>query len=333
MNKQAVSSKSVAKLAGVSQATVSRVINHHPNVSPQMQERVLKAVKQLGYMPNAMAQGLISNRSNLIAVVLKEMENPFFQNVLNRIEYHTAKIGKSVLFFNLSNGNSIDKILESALHYRVEGIIITSGSIPEELVARSKQYNIPVVAFNCRFEEYNIFSVCSDNVTAGREMARHLIALQYLPAIYIGCNENVELRYRLSGFMEEMRRQDCTPETFSVPKNIYEVGYTETLKALQRVPNCRAIAYSNDLLAFGGMDAIREKLRLSIPEDIAVIGFDDVTASVWKNYSLTTFQQSVDDMVTHVMKYLLDRQNGLPREDEEHVVTLFPCKLIRRSTT
>lgn len=335
-------SNDVAKEANVSQATVSRVFSGKGKVSEETERRVLEAAKKLYYTPNAIAKSLISSKSNLIAVVSIRSDNPFYRMLLLKLCKQLNDCGKSILFFETNLGNNVDDIMYNVMQYQVDGIIAVSASVSPDLVERCYHYRIPVVVFNRVFRRKGIYSLCSDNQGAGRMIADYLADKHYGPFAFVGygvedggtpsgkygVTEPVNLR--LQGFKARLMERGEQPPIVSNGRFSYQSSYEQTVALLEEHPEVRSIFFANDMMALGGTDAIRLHFKLRIPEDIAVIGFDDIAAVSWKSYNLTSVRQPMDEMIEHGVRYLTSERYD-SRQNEQF--RTFPCKIIERETT
>ena len=182
------SSKEVALLAQVSQATVSRVFSGQTNIREQTRIRVLEAAEKLGYRPNAIARGLTLNRSNLIAIVSINVVNPHYNVMINKVADRIQKLTREPLYFVCSEEKKLDEIISQVLQYRVDGIIVLSAAVSTQMAAECEKIQIPVVVFNKYTVNNNIMTVCSDNVKAGWMAANYFHSKGYRNYAFIGSN-------------------------------------------------------------------------------------------------------------------------------------------------
>ena len=329
MNKMP-SSKEVAALAKVSQATVSRVFSGHTNITEKTRRRVLEAAEKLGYRPNAMARSLTLNRSNLIAIVAIDVVNPHYNVIINKVADRIQKIGREPLYFVSHEEKNLDEIISQVLQYRVDGIIVLSAAVSSQMAAECEKIQIPVVVFNKYTVNKNIMTVCSDNVRAGWMAANHLYDKGYRHFAFIGSHTFAGTsKDRLRGFKDALYEKgidNCV--THMVPYT-YEAGAEAARTLLKEHKDIDAIFCAGDILALGAIDVIKYEYGLMIPDDIAIIGFDNIEAASWPPYLLTTFEQQIDRMLDTTFDYLTKKLNG---ESVFEGVELFECALIERNS-
>ena len=326
-----VTSNDVALHANVSQATVSRVFRNTSKVRPETVSQVMKSVHELGYRPNAIARSLTSNQTDIIAVVSVNFENPFYQTILTKISSMIRSMGKKMMFIQTAFDQPLEDVLNQVIEYQVDGILVLSAALSAHLDADYTFTGIPLVIFNKHFDSRNFFSVCSDNIDAGRLVADHLAGKGYSSFGFIAgekLSQTSEYRYRgFSGRLKELGYNDC----ITVPGNYtYMSGYEALLSMKDRGPLPQAVFCVNDLMALGAMDAARSKLGLRIPRDIAFVGFDNLEQSGWESYKLSSVQQPLDEMVHYSENYF--RQKFL-NSDVSSGYILVKCKLIERSSS
>ncbi|MFQ3709370.1 LacI family DNA-binding transcriptional regulator [Staphylococcus equorum] len=203
MKKKNVSAELVAKKANVSQSTVSRVFTPGKSVSEETKQKVLKVANELNYKPNALARGLITNKSKLIGLAMKNKQNPFYHEVLALFTQKLKQFGYSVLFVYTENEEIQQEEINQFLEYNVEAIIITDAVLSSDLVKKLKSSNIPVMLFNRYDENLNCNSVSSDNIFAARSVAEYFYNQGYKQNLYVSGQHNTSTnRDRLHGFRQ-----------------------------------------------------------------------------------------------------------------------------------
>lgn len=327
--KQTVTARDVAKLAGVSQSSVSRVYFEGATVSEKTRKKVLAAAKEIGYRPNEFARSLITNRTKIIGLVMKGIQNPFYPQVLKEFTTSFKNLGYSILFVYTNNDEIQKDDIEILLNYNVAGVIITDASLSLKATEDFKQYKIPLVLFNRKIDSNEFYSVCCNNLEAGKRIAEFLIEKGSLDMVYISGNRDTSTsREREQGFTDILKRNNISFKKYS-SNYTYEGGY-KTAKEIIKIKNIpSAIFVANDIMALGVLDALRES-SISIPSDIRVIGFDNIEMSSWPTYNLTTWEQPINDMVNQTVKYLMveiEDYTGFAENIEIH------GRLIERRTT
>ncbi|AMX84756.1 LacI family transcriptional regulator [Geobacillus subterraneus] len=328
MKKKPVNSMEVAKKAGVSQSTVSRVFTPGSSVSPKTRKRVLEAARELGYRPNALARGLIMNKTNIIGLAMRDIQNPFYPEILEKFTKALRDNGYHVLFVHTENDEINQDEISEFLEYNVEGVIVTDATLSPNIIASLSSNGIPVILFNRRMDGLPCHSVSCDNYTAGKKIGEYLYELGYRRMAYIRGRKNTSTNDdRERGFCEALMGRGaelCIEDG----EFTYEGGYNAALRLLGKRERPEVIFGANDITALGVMDAARA-IGLSIPDDVAVIGFDDITMASWPSYGLTTWRQPVDEMIEWTLAKLfveIDGGDGKPSS------ILFPGILVERGS-
>jgi len=326
-----ITSTNVAKAAGVSQSVVSRAFTVNGKVAPKTRARVLEVAARLGYQPNAMARGLVTQRSNLVGVVVGDSANPFYSQVLTRFSEKLQALGKQVLL--LTSGDAEHALL-LALQYRVEAIIITTATLSSPVAGAFAGSGVPVVFFNRYAEQPGLWAVSCDNVRGGRDVADALLGAGHRRFAFIGGKPDTSTNQdRREGFMLRLREEGFDLELSVEKEYTYEWGYhaARYLPSVGSGSAIDAVFCANDIVALGVIDALRASGR-RVPEDVAVVGFDDIPAASWRGYALTTVAQPVEAMIGATLE-LLSRYGPDPDPDAGGVVKLLPGPFIERATT
>ncbi len=301
---QPANATDVANLAGVSQSTVSRVFSPGAKVSPTTRQKVLSAAEKLGYAPNRLARGLITQSSGIVGIVMADISNPFYPDVLERFTQQLQALGRQVLLFNAAPNQTVDDILPLVLQYQVEALIITSATLSTEMAAVCAKRNTPVILFNRVVPCQPVNSVCCDNRAGGALVARLLLEAGYERLAYIAGKANTSTNNeRESGFGETVTEAGLTWQR-AQGAYTYESGYEAARHLLTQSPRPEAIFCANDLMAMGALDAARSTLGLRVPAEVAIVGFDDIPAAAWSAYSLTTVRQPVNQMIAATLDLL-----------------------------
>ncbi len=302
--KQSVTAKDVAKLAGVSQSSVSRVYFEGATVSKKTREKVLEAAKELGYRPNEFARSLITNRTKIIGLVMKGIQNPFYPQVLKQFTTAFKKLGYSILFVYTNNDEIQKEDIEILLNYNVAGVIITDATLSLKVTENLKESRIPLVLFNRKIEEQQFYSVCCNNLDASKKIAQYLIERGCSNVVYISGNANTSTsREREQGFTSILKKNNIVYTKYSSDYT-YEGGYktAKIIIAEKKVP--AAFFVANDIMALGVIDALRES-SIIVPKETKVVGFDNIEMASWPTYNLTTWEQPITEMVERTVDYLM----------------------------
>ncbi len=288
----------VARLAGVSQSTVSRVFSENsPNVSEEARQRVLDAARDLNYQPSAIARMMSSQQTNIVGIVMANITSPFYPYVLEKFLQRLQETDRQALLFTASAGQDVDDLLPLVLQHRVDALIVTSALLSSEMVEQCAQAGTPVILFNRYVRNAPVSAVCADNVEGGRKVANLLLNTGHRRLAYIAGTADTSTNIdREQGFAEALRLRNYQGWQRAQGDYTYESGYAAALELLTGDQPPDAIFCANDIMALGAMDCAR-KLGVSIPEALSVVGFDDIPMAAWGAYNLTTISQEVDTMI------------------------------------
>ncbi|MCC7321413.1 MAG: LacI family DNA-binding transcriptional regulator [Rubellimicrobium sp.] len=326
-----VTSLQVAELAGVSQSAVSRVFTPGSSVSKKTADKVRAAAAQLGYRPNILARSLKSGKSRIIGLVVAYLENYFYPEVVERISADLQQVGYHVLIFIGQNtALDTDRVVHDLMDYQVDGIVLASVSMSSELAERCLSLGVPVVLINRGQDDGRLSTVTTDNFGGGRVVADFLSSLGHERIAYIaGFEGAMTQRDREAGFRAGLAAagRDLFARACGNFHHAEAQGAARELFATSRRPD--AVFVANDHMAFAVMDVLRFELGLRVPEDVSVVGFDDVPPAGWPAYSLTTFRQDAARMVAETVAILTDATEGphVPRK------VLVDGRLIIRGST
>lgn len=308
MSTQKITSMEVARLAGVSQSAVSRVFTPGASSSKKTNELVRKAAAELGYRPNVLARSLITGKSRMIGLVVAYLDNYFYTEALELLSSALQKKGYQVLIFMSGNkegdiADAVDEILD----YQVDGIIAASVSMSSDLAKRCASAGIPVVLFNRTQDDERLSAVTSDNYQGGQKVARFLLAGGHKRIGYIAGWEGASTqRDREKGFTEELVRngQELYAREVGNFNSDEARQAARTMFSKQNFPD--AVFVANDAMAIAVIDVIRFELGLQVPEQVSVVGYDDVPISSWPAYDLTTVRQPANRMVAETVSILIE---------------------------
>ncbi|MFK7805285.1 MAG: LacI family DNA-binding transcriptional regulator [Anaerolineae bacterium] len=304
-----VSSIDVAKLAGVSQSSVSRVFSPNANVSDDKRERILEAARQLGYKPNVLARSLITQSTNLIGIVVADVASLFYANFLSRFSSQLREIGKQVILFNVGLEQTADDVLPTLLEYRVDALIIAATTLSADMAAECALNGTPVILFNRAEELAQVSSICIDNEDGGRQIAELLLANNHKHFAYIaGISSTQTNRLREKGYFERLQAAGITKDSILREQGdySYKSGFDAATRLLKADNKPDAIFCAADTMAFGAIDAARA-LGLDVPLDVSIVGFDNVPQAGWNGYQLTTMGQPLEDLLASTLNVLTQR--------------------------
>lgn len=325
-SRRAPTMEDVALQAGVSRALVSLVMRGASNVSDQRRAAVIAAAEDLGYRPNAVARSLAEKRSNTFGVVLDDLHNTFFADLLDGIhevaDKHNYRLQLNTAWRQQEGEH---QAIESFLDYRVDGIIVL-GSRATAQTLRSANKVAPVVSLGASVD--GIDSVVNDDERGAELVVEHLVGLGHTDIVHIGGGGGGGAERRRAGFVRAMGRHDLEPR-------LIEGNYSEQsgadavdlLLAERTIPT--AIFAANDLMAVAALDRLQQA-ELRVPEDVNVVGYDNTSLAALRHISLTTINQPRVEMGRLAVQSLIERLEQGRRAPVSHVVA--PHLITRRTT-
>lgn len=307
-----VTSLEVAEKAGVSRSAVSRVFTPGASVSPATRDKVRKAADALGYRPNVLARAMNTGRSRIIGLVVAYLENQFYPEAIERLSKSLQAEGYHVLVFMASNDSAATQgVIDELLDYQVDAIIAASVGLSNDLTQRCESAGIPIVLFNRHQYDDNLTSVTSDNVAGGRKLAEFLLAGEHERISHIAGWEGASTqRDREAGFRAGLQAEGADLYSRAVGNFDFERAKAAARELFGGADRPDAVFVANDHMAFAVMDVLRFELGLRVPEDVSVVGYDDVALAQWPSYNLTTVRQPANRMVAETTRALLKRLSG-----------------------
>ncbi|WP_438444835.1 LacI family DNA-binding transcriptional regulator [Gorillibacterium sp. sgz5001074] len=311
--------KTIAKLAGVSVSTVSKIINNYSDISEETKSKVHAIMQENGYIPSNTAKTLATKRSNLIGVIFAgklnvDFTHPFFVEVLNAFKKQMGILGYDLLFFSNEKFHPKgEDYLARCRHFHVDGCIIISGQNLEPDIGELDRSGIPCIGVDLVLTGASSGHIMSDNEKIAAKVVEHFYMLGYRDIGYIGSTSQSEIsRMRETGLVKALESWGLgvRPEWFIRGDDFYEEsGYCAMKRMLENGPAPRALFAASDLLALGVIRALKEK-GLRVPEDMAVIGCDDIEASRYTSPALTTVKQDKDKIGKLAAMMLYDLIHG-----------------------
>ena len=322
--------KDVAERAGVSRSAVSRAFTDGASVSTKMRQRVEKAAKELGYHPNALASSLTTGRTKLIGLVSNNFRNPFFLEVFDLFTRGLQDAGLRPLLVNLSDEIDPENSVRMLRQYSVDGVIVASSTLPTQFSLAFKNAGVPVVNSFGRFASSpEIPIVGIDNVENGRMAARTLVERGYKNIAFLGGPKDAtSTQDRFDGFASELAKHRDISLSYSFAEFYsFSAGRQEMQRLLAGKP-AEVYFCGDDVLSIGAMSAIKDA-GLNVPEDIGIIGFNDMEIAGWENINLTTIQQPIQDIVEASIEKIVTM---LASGENKPEARIFPCHLVERGT-
>jgi len=319
----------------VSQSTVSRVLRGDPGVRPEARERVLKALEQTRYEPNAAARAFRTHRSGSIGVVVARLSYPLFPAMLESIGAQLARLGFRTVVWDSEHGGDLPA--SRALRQRiVDGVILTAATAESEFLRDATGAGGPVVLVNRTVGGYEADQVSSDNRDGGRKVARYLLRNGRERIALIGGSSHAStIRDRERGFREGLEElgSPLPPQFYGQVESFSHAGHAwgkvAAVRLLQLGTPPDAIFCVNDAIALGAIDGARS-LGLRIPEDLWIVGYDDIELSSWDAYQLTTVRQPMSQMIERAISLLLAR---IDERDRPIAFECFANELVIRQST
>lgn len=329
---EALTSHDVARMADVSQATVSRVMRGDPKVRPETRDKVMRVLAETRYEPNAAARAFRTHRSGSIGVVVARLSYQLFPAMLEAIGAQLAGLGQRMIVWDSEHGGDLpaSRALRQGI---VDGVILTAATSESEFIREVGGPDAPVVLVNRTVDGYAADQVCSDNIDGGRRVAEYLLRSGRRSIALIGGIPRAStIRHREQGFREALAQAGVMlpphyyqrSETFSHASGVQRVT---RLLELGSPPD--AVFCVNDVLAIGAMDGARAR-GLRVPEDLWIVGYDDIEIASWGAYDLTTVRQPMQEMVAQAIDLLLARIADRQRPLEWRCL---PNELVVRSST
>lgn len=335
----------VARRAGLSVATVSRVMHDSPKVSQEAQRRVREAAATLGYMPNGLARGLVTRNTGTIGVLVSSIADPFWAEVVRGCEDRAQEHGCAVLIASsYEDAAREQRALDLFRQKRVDGVIVGASSSGPTALGNRGAYRLPVVFVNNEHirpndepladgatagAEPNTYLVAGDDVRGAMLATTYLLSQGHRRCAYLGAEGRASSVHRLHGYRLALAEAGL-PFDESLVVSLGEgavPGELAAFRLLARRPQPTALFCYDDMTAVGALRAIRA-LNLHVPQDIAVVGFDDIPLAAYLDPALTTVRQPMHEMGQQAMTMLLDLVRG---EAPPRLVTMSGELVIRSS--
>ncbi|ARF72697.1 LacI family DNA-binding transcriptional regulator [Kitasatospora albolonga] len=328
----------VAARAGVGRGTASRVINGSPRVSEATREAVEAAVAELGYVPNRAARALAGNRTDAIALVVPEPETrffaePYFSAIVRGVGAALADTDMQLLLTLAGNDRERRRLAQYLTAHRVDGVLLVAVHADDPLPELLEQLGMPCVISGARHAAEPLASVDSDNFGGARAAVDHLISRgRRQVATITGRLEVYGAQRRLDGYRAALAAAGLPPdERLIAPADFTEEGGARAMRELlSRRPDLDAVFAASDVMAAGARQVLREADR-RIPEDVALIGFDDSVVARHMHPPLTSVRQPIEEMGRRMTQLLLEEIAG--RAGEERPTVVLPTELVVRESS
>lgn len=325
----AVTLKDVAERAGVSRSAVSRTYTEGASVSAKTRAKVEKAAQELGYSPNALASSLTTGRTKLIGLVSNNFHNPIFLEVFDLFTRGLQERGLRPLLVNLTDEDSPENSIRMLRSYSVDGVIVASSTLPESFAEEFKNAGIPVVhSFGRHSAQPRVNVLGIDNIAAGRLAAETLIARGYRRVAYLGGPRSAtSSQDRLAGFRQGVMAAGAQMTESFASNYSFDAGRAE-MQRLLNAPPAEAYFCADDVISIGALSALQDA-GLRVPDDVGVLGLNNMEMAGWANINLTTISNPFDQIIRASIDLIAASVSGEPAPV---VARLFECAVVERGT-
>jgi len=325
-----VTLKDVAERAGVSRSAVSRTFTEGASVSAKTRAKVEEAARELGYSPNVLASSLTTGRTKLIGLVSANFKNPIFLEVFDLFTRGLQERGLRPLLVNLSDETDPENSVRLLQAYSVDAVIVASSTLPPSFAHGFQEAGVSVVhSFGRIGENPKVHTVSIDNFEAGRLAAKTLLDLGYRNIGFLaGPKSATSTQDRVAGFREALeQRPDITASYSYAEAYSFDAGREEMRRLLQH-PRAEAYFCGDDVVAIGALSAV-QSAGLSVPDDVGLLGLNDMKMAAWENINLTTIQNPIEEIVSTSIDLVVGMLAGERVTPETHRI---PCRVVTRGT-
>ncbi len=329
-----VTIKDVAKMSGVSISTVSRVINNSKPVSSDIRDRVLKVIKETGYVPNPVARSLVTKKSNIIGVIVPDIANLFIADLLNGIEDIGRMYDYDIILCNTYSDTQKElKYINLLKSKQAAGIILVSGTIEQSHVDAIEISKIPAVYISKNAKDFDVYSVSIDHFQAAYDMTKYLLdkGKNKISFIRASVEDNIEDSERYQGYKKALEQSGLKIDNSLVLQGDETTasGYMLTKKLIEDKKLPEAIFASSDEMAIGVVNALLDS-GIKIPEQVSVAGYDDTRIASMIRPSLTTVRQPIFDMGAVSARIIVKL---ISNQHVEQKNTVLPYSIVERQST
>jgi DNA-binding LacI/PurR family transcriptional regulator len=324
--------REIARRAKVSTATVSRAINRVPTVDPQLAKRVWKVVDELGYYPNTQARALVLGRSRIFGLVVSEITNPFFPEVVQTFENLAVENNYEILLTStVHDPKRMESSVRRMIERRVDGVAILTFGMEDTLIEHLRFRKVPLVFVDVGPDVPGIANIRINYLNGIRQAVQHLAALRHTRIAFVAGPSHLKSAVaRREAFKTSMVEIGLSPDLIVVGNHRMEGGMQSLLELNRLSSRPTAVLCSNDMTAIGVMrEAYEQGIR--VPDDLSVVGFDDIHLAEFTIPPLTTVQMSQHELAKVAFQALLNEVDE-PRSQEHHNYELITSLVLRRST-
>lgn len=324
-----LTARQVADHAGVSVSAVSRTFTAGASVSPQTRERVMQSARELGYRPNLMAQSLMTGRTRLIGLVSNNFDNPAFMEIFDLFTRRLQGRGFRPLLANLSPAAETAEALDMLLQYSADGVIVASSSLPDSFIAGCRAAGLPLVHAFGRVSASRELAVAGvDNILGGKLAAETLLGRGYRQIAFLGGPESsTSTKDRLTGLTRALKTHGLAPVRTAFGTSYSHEAGQALMRDLLRDGGFDAVFCGDDILAMGAIDACIEA-GLKLPDQLGILGFNDIAMAAWPSYRLTTIRQPIGEIISTAVDMITAMvETGATARSRK-----FACTVVERGT-
>lgn len=332
-SKPRITVKDLARDLGMSVSTVSRAFHAEAVIARETRDLVLSRAREIGYSPNPFARSLITKSTRIVGIVVADITNPFYPEVLTRLTTALRAIDMNVMLVAADQSGEVDEALRLLLNYQPDLAIILAATLSSEAAQECRRAGTPVIFFNRLSADGYSFGVSCDNELGGRRIADFLIDAGHRKLAYVSALRDASTNLeRGNGFRRRaVERGLADPIVIEAGQFSYHAGY-EAARSLRGIADMPDAAFcANDILAIGFLDGVRRELGLDVPADISIVGFDDIEMAHWPSHGLTTIKQPIEKMLDSTIS--LAKGLAANSSQEPVVQMIEPGAVIERATT
>lgn len=323
----------IARLAGVSKTTVSRVLSGKTNlVKDETLENISKVIKEQNYKPSIIARSLRTKKTKLIGLIIADIENPFYSRVAKGVLDKAEKLNYTIIISNSNYSISLEKkLLDTFINRQVEGLLLTTMNLEESMIQILQKAGIPFILIDTKTSMESVNYVTNDNYYGGKLAAEYFIQNGHRNIGYLGCDKLNSLKERMLGFKKTLQQNGLNHEYEVRLEEITCIsGIFNDLKALIKDEKITAFFAGNDYIAIQVLKYLANELKLTVPEDLSLIGYDNISMSSAARVPLTTIMQPKYSMGKIALEQLMQLINNNQIEGITKIV--FKPELIERKS-
>ncbi|MCA9319019.1 LacI family DNA-binding transcriptional regulator, partial [Candidatus Saccharibacteria bacterium] len=317
---------------GMSVSTVSRAFYPNAVIADATRKAVLERAGEIGYRPNPFAQSLITKKTQIVGMVVSDLTNPFYPEVMTRLTSLLQKQGMNVMLASAQQPDGIDEAVDLLLTYQPDLMIVLATNLKSHARERCEAAGAPVIFFNRLSADGLGYGVSCDNIEGGRRAAKYLADLGHKNLLYVSAfpdaSTNIE---RQRGFCDQAMESGLEPpQVIEAGRFSYEAGYEAGLTVQHLPQRPDGVLCANDIVAIGFIEGVQEGVGLRVPEDISVVGYDNIAMAAWPSHRLTTIAQPLEIMMAATVE--LASELATSADIQQRILHISPGPLVERDT-